>query len=636
MSLHPDEPGPATRPPARPATRRAPVPWLAYALGPVIITVLVGLLAGMAIWTEHQRYRERATVATHNVTRLIEARLADGFDKIDMYLQVLAVQYVARLGGVSEPMLAARDIVPRSGPLLNLESVRIADAQGLVRYRDGGATGEDQRVVDQDFFLRTRDEGRGDAGMVVSGPYPAQGQRPPYLVLARAVRNAGGAFVGVVYARLGAAQFENLFDGVELGPNGAASLRTLDLHLVHRHPYTDEVRDTVGTAHVSTELREVVAAHPSEGQYLASTAFDQLERNNVYRKVRNYPFYLIVGQATQDFLEGWRANAFLFLALAGLTVALTLFACFTQYRWSRRQIDAIYNRFEAMVQTSSDAVVGKTISGTVTKWNRGAQQMFGYSEAEMVGQSVLRLTPPDRRAEEPGMLARVQRGERVEPFETVRMRKDGSLVDVSVAVSPIMDSGGTIVGVTTIARDITRHKAMEAEIRAMAFNDPLTRLPNRRLLMDRLRQAQLSSARQRTYFGVLFIDLDRFKQVNDTYGHDIGDQLLIEVARRLQSAVRQHDTVARLGGDEFVVLLQELGREENAAADHVNTVADKLLDAIERDYHLRGVQHHCSASIGIRLLLGSQDTADQILKDADAAMYRVKHQRRAFTPFAFE
>jgi diguanylate cyclase (GGDEF)-like protein/PAS domain S-box-containing protein len=627
-----DDPGLA----ARPAMRRSSVPWLAYALGPVVITLLVGMLAGMAIWTEYQRYRDRATVATHNVTRLVEARLADGFDKIDMYLQVLAVQHTERLRGAPTQVAGLRGLQLRSVPLLNLESVRVADAQGVVRYEDGAALGDGARVADADFFVRARDAGAGQGAMVVSGPYAATGGRPPHLVLARAVRDTGGDFLGVVYARLGAAQFENLFTGVELGPNGAASLRTQDLMLVHRHPYTADVRDAIGTSHVSRELRDAVAAEPVEGHYLASTAFDQLERNNVYRKVRNYPFYLIVGQATQDFLEGWRANAFLFLALAGVTVALTLFACFTQYRWSRRQIQAIYNRFEAMVQTSSDAVIGKTIGGIITNWNRGAQQIFGFTEAEMIGQPVTRLMPPERRGEEPGMLARVQRGERVEPFETVRMRKDGSLVDVSVAVSPILDSAGAIVGVTTIARDISRHKAMEAEIRAMAFNDPLTRLPNRRLLMDRLRQAQLASARQRTYFGVLFIDLDRFKQVNDTFGHDIGDQLLIEVSRRLQSSVRQHDTVARLGGDEFVVLLQELGREEKAAADHVNTVADKLLDAIERDYHLRGVRHQCSASIGIRLLLGSQDSAEQILMDADAAMYRVKHQRRAFTPFAFE
>jgi diguanylate cyclase (GGDEF)-like protein len=132
------------------------------------------------------------------------------------------------------------------------------------------------------------------------------------------------------------------------------------------------------------------------------------------------------------------------------------------------------------------------------------------------------------------------------------------------------------------------------------------------------------------------IDLDHFKLVNDCFGHDVGDQLLIEVACRLQAAVRLHDTVARLGADKFVLLLEDLGVEDKAAADHVNTVSDKILDTIERDYILDGNLHRCSASIGIRLLVGSQDTPEQVLMDADAAMFRVKHQRRALRSFAFQ
>ncbi len=620
----------------RSANRPHPTPpWLAYAVGPLLITVLVAVLAGLAIWTEQLRYRERATVATQNMTRLLEAHLADTFDKIDVFLQLVAQQYLDRLHD-GTPLEAPADqfMSLQKVPLIDLDSVRITDGQGVVRFRNAVRSGSADAVAEQDFFLRAlRDP---EAGLIVSGPMASRGSGRPIMVLARGVRDADGGFLGVVYAHLPVEQFGSMFSGIELGANGAAALRTQELALVYRHPISDGSREAIGTAQVSTELRRAVQTNPVEGQYVAHTSLDQLERNNVFRKVGNYPFFVIVGLATQDFLEGWRANAFLFLALAGVTVALTLFACFTQYRWSRRQIAAIHNRFEAIVETSSDAVIGKTIRGSVTSWNRGAQQMFGYAPAEMIGQPMGRLLPPDRADEEPTLLARVQRGERVEAFETVRVRKDGSLVDVSVVLSPILDSRGVIVGVSSIARDITRHKAMEAEIRAMAFNDPLTRLPNRRLLVDRLRQAQLGSGRQRTYFAVLFIDLDKFKQVNDTYGHDVGDQLLLEVARRLQGAVRQHDTVARLGGDEFVVLLEELGNDEKSAADHVNTVADKILDAIEREYLLRGVQHRCSASIGIRLLVGSQDSVDQILMDADAAMYRVKHQRRSLTPLAFE
>ncbi len=615
---------------------RAPAaqPWLALAIGPLLITLLVAALAGMAIWTEYLRYRDRATVATQNMTRLVEAHLADTFDKVDVFLQLVASQYAEYREGVAEPAdLAERLLSLQRIPVIGLDGVRIADAQGRVVLRKGRTQAMEAPVGDESFFQRARESGAG--GLVISGPHAAKDGGPQVLVFARAAHDAAGAFLGVAYANLRVTEFDTILGRLELGPHGAATLRTEDLLLVHRHPVSAEGREAVGTARVSPALRDAVARSPGQGEYLAATALDQLERNNVYRKVRTYPFYVIVGLASRDYLEGWRTNALLFAALACVTVALTLFAWWTQFRWSRRQIVAMHNRFEAMVQTTQDAIIGKSVHGFVTSWNRGAQQMFGYGAGEMVGQSVARLIPPDRPDEEGALLARVRHGERIEAFETVRMRKDGTLLDVSVALSPILDSDGQVVGVSSIARDVSRHKAMEAEIRAMAFNDPLTKLPNRRLLMDRLRQAQLASARQHTYFAVLFIDLDKFKQVNDQFGHDVGDHLLVEVARRLQSAVRQHDTVARLGGDEFVVLLEELGAEEKTAANHVNTVADKIMDAIEREYTLRGRKHRCSASVGIRLLVGSQDSTDQVLMEADAAMYRVKHQRRTLAPFGF-
>ena len=605
-------------------------PWMAYGVGPVLIIVLVTLLAGMAIWTEQMRYRERALTSTQNMARLIENQLANTLDKIDIYLQLVALEYRAgmALDTTGSPTLA------QQVPLIDLQSLGVADVSGVVRVRMGKARVQATPVAGQDFFQRALAD--PDSAMVISGPLRIPEGGAPFMVFARAARDAQDKPIGVVFASMSVPHFDSLFSGIELGPNGVVVLRTEDQRLVHRHPLTEQGSERVGSTRMSSGLREALVRQPREGQYLSTSVFDQRDRIAVYRKLRNYPFYVIVGQDTQDIMEGWRVNAMLFVSLAGITIALTLLAWYAPYRWSRQQIQAMHNRFEAIVQGSSDSIVSKTVRGIVTTWNRGAQQIFGYAPGEMLGRHVSRLTPPDRQDEEAMLVERVRRGERVEAFETVRQRKDGSLVEVSMSVSPVLNNRGALVGISTITRDISRHKAMEAEIRAMAFNDALTRLPNRRLLMDRLRQAQLSSTRQRSFFGVAFIDLDRFKQVNDNYGHEVGDQMLIEVARRLQSAVRQHDTVARLGGDEFVVLLEELGAEESSAADHVNTVADKILDAIERDYHLLGQVHRCSASIGIRLLVGSQDSPEQVLMDADAAMYRVKHQRRALRSFAFE
>lgn len=174
--------------------------------------------------------------------------------------------------------------------------------------------------------------------------------------------------------------------------------------------------------------------------------------------------------------------------------------------------------------------------------------------------------------------------------------------------------------------EVDERKRLEAELRHFAFYDALTRLPNRRLFLDRLHQAQLASARQRSHVAVMFLDLNNFKELNDNHGHDIGDQLLMDVARRLQSTVRESDTVARLGGDEFIVMLEGLGPEAEKARNYAAALADDIRNVLGQEYVLGDIRHQCSASIGVKLFLGTNEDPDQILKDADMEMYRVKQR----------
>lgn len=182
-------------------------------------------------------------------------------------------------------------------------------------------------------------------------------------------------------------------------------------------------------------------------------------------------------------------------------------------------------------------------------------------------------------------------------------------------------AGGGLVLVLT---DLTRRKQMEEELRQLALNDALTRLPNRRLFMDRLAQAVQASARRNSHGAVLFIDLNKFKQLNDQHGHEAGDLLLMEVAHRLLLAARASDTVARLGGDEFVVLAEGLGEERSRAEAGAGVLAAKLQEALDAPYLLGSLLHHGSASIGVSVFFGGDNDAAAILREADAAMYRCK------------
>lgn len=172
--------------------------------------------------------------------------------------------------------------------------------------------------------------------------------------------------------------------------------------------------------------------------------------------------------------------------------------------------------------------------------------------------------------------------------------------------------------------DLTERKKLEEELRHYAFHDSLTGLPNRRLLLERLEQALLTSKRQHSYGAMLFLDLNKFKQLNDVHGHEIGDLLLIEVAHRLRKLLRERDTIARIGGDEFVVLLEELGAEPDQALEQASAVAKKIQTALNAEYILGDIRHHGSACIGIKLFLGEEADPEWILRGADAAMYEEK------------
>lgn len=260
-----------------------------------------------------------------------------------------------------------------------------------------------------------------------------------------------------------------------------------------------------------------------------------------------------------------------------------------------------------------------------------------YSAEEIIGQSPRILQGPltDRHTldEIRGAL------EKWQPFraETLNYRKDGTTYWNEFDVVPIANEAGWYTHWVSVQRDITERKLLEAEIHSLAFYDPLTKLPNRRLVSDRLSQAFSASKRSSRYGALMFLDLDNFKQLNDTQGHAVGDLLLIEVAERLKNCVREMDTVARFGGDEFVVILNGLDADKNESIVQAGIVAEKVRIALSAPYVLRvkqvshldtTVEHHCTASIGVALFINHEESQDVISKHADAAMYQAKEAGR--------
>jgi len=203
-------------------------------------------------------------------------------------------------------------------------------------------------------------------------------------------------------------------------------------------------------------------------------------------------------------------------------------------------------------------------------------------------------------------------------------RKNGEEYPKWLTISAVKDEQGVLTHYVGTHFDITERKKAEEKINELAFFDQLTGLPNRTLLMDRVKQAFVANSRSGSYGALLFIDLDNFKTINDTLGHDVGDTLLRLAAQRLKLCVREGDTVARLGGDEFIVVVEDLSQNENEAAAQVKTVGEKIIAALGQIYSLADHDCHSTPSIGVALIGNQQSSVDELLKQADLALYQAK------------
>ena len=259
-------------------------------------------------------------------------------------------------------------------------------------------------------------------------------------------------------------------------------------------------------------------------------------------------------------------------------------------------------------------------AGRVLSWNVGAERLTGYRAAEIVGRSLEVLYPtedvthgrPRIHLSEAAAAGRLR-------YEGWRVRADGSRFWADVVLNALYDHHQQLQGFGEIVRDSTQNRMFQRELMRQALHDPLTGLPNRALLLDRLGKALTRLKRLGGTVAVFFVDLDRFKEINDSLGHQAGDQVLVTVADRLRSAVRTQDTVGRLSGDEFVVLCEGLHAELPATV-----IAQRLVAALAVPMPVSGQSIPVSASIGIAVTDSAEDEPETLLREADLAMYKAK------------
>ena len=330
-------------------------------------------------------------------------------------------------------------------------------------------------------------------------------------------------------------------------------------------------------------------------------------------------------QKAGDSREKWLSIS----AIMGDDGAVSHYACayidITERKDIERRNVVLLLRQKVLMSSTLEGVHIMDIDGNIVEANDTFCQMLGYSPDEI---SRMNVADWDVQWSKEELMERFKALVHVNAarFETRHRRRDGTLIDVEISTTGAEIDGRRYLFASS--HDITRRKEDEETIRRMAFHDALTHLPNRQLLLDRLNHALASSERNENRGALLFIDLDNFKTLNDTLGHVMGDLLLQQVAERLVACVREGDTVARLGGDEFVVMLENLDKVEIVAAEQVEVIGEKILAALSKPYQLKAQVFRSSGSLGATLFCKEMQDAEELLKQADIAMYQAKKAGR--------
>lgn len=290
-------------------------------------------------------------------------------------------------------------------------------------------------------------------------------------------------------------------------------------------------------------------------------------------------------------------------------------------------------KIAATVFESQEGMIVTDPEGNILRVNRAFTKITGYAAEEVIGKTPRLLKSGRHDAAFYAVMWESVHRTGAWGGEIWNRRKNGEIYPERLTITAVKNSEFVVTHYVSTLSDITLTKAAEDEIKHLAFYDPLTRLPNRRLLLDRLRLAMISSLRTGQTGALLFIDLDNFKIINDTLGHDIGDMLLQQVANRLETCIREGDTVARLGGDEFVVMLKDLSEQSLEAATHTETIGNKILHTLNLPYQLAERNYLNSPSIGATLFNDKSLSIEELMKQADIAMYQAKKDGRNILRF---
>jgi diguanylate cyclase (GGDEF)-like protein/PAS domain S-box-containing protein len=712
--------------------------------GGVFIVGIIVLLSSIAIYQGKKDARTAAETTLANLTDTFTFDINNSVREIDLAITAVLdeVSRQQKSGQRDEQALIAA-IAREDARHPNSIGIRILGPDGKLRYGVSNMVNRDVDFSQHEEFKRLRDS--PDRGLVVTGPFLGPVAQEWVIGLARRITNPDGSFGGAVFDAIPSRYLTQVFASLDLGPGGSVALYHTSFQLAARFPDSK-----VGTSTISDQLAAVIASGVQSEGFTNLSPVDNVRRTGIARKIDGLPYYVSVALADDDFMARWQQHRKLMILLSDLWIGIVVLGMLILFRtlsnWQRAMnaLTTSEGKLRGLFSLSPVGIVRNTLDGRIVESNESFRAITGYGPDELQTLHSGAMTPGNSKAEKSRQIESLRSTGRCGPYEKEFVRKDGSLVPLSLrsmlvteqdgsqciwslvediterkkaeeqlrvaaitfesqegmavtdangiilrvnqayteitcyaaeeavgrksgllksgrhdaafyarmwdslrergawqgeiwnrrkngevypewlTITVVTGAAGEVTNYVSTLTDITQRKAADDEIKHLAFYDALTRLPNRRLLIDRLQQALASSASSGREGALMFIDLDNFKTLNDTLGHDAGDLLLQQVAQRLSTCVREVDTVARFGGDEFVVMLEDLSTNLPEAASHVESVGKKILAALNKPYTIAGNEVQNTPSIGATLFDDHKNTADELLKRADLAMYEAK------------
>ncbi|HEX6733986.1 MAG TPA: diguanylate cyclase [Azonexus sp.] len=624
-----------------------------------LLAIFIATLAGTALLLAfvlaevYQQAGQRAETDAGNIVSVVEARLSTTLRRLQADLEHLAVtvpvEALAPDAGERYRDSLERQLSLYAARFPEIIGYRVIDAAGQLRYYS--QTGRPPiNASDRDYFVALRDD--PSLPLVFSRVLTGRVNGRPMLIVAAPVRDPAGVFRGVVMAPLDLGYLQQMFDGVDLGPHGVVALRRSDNgRLVLRRPLLPQAVNQVLS---DSPLHRSIEAGEEAGSLRFQTVLDGVERQYAFRRLGGHPFYVAVGIAADDYLAHWRTLAAV-VGLAALGLILTLSLVLVRLLRAEREEAAISARlgesearYRLLADSSHDVIWTLDIAARrLTYVSPSVAELCGHAPHELVGQPPEHWLTADSAARLAAEIAlclkRIAAGDRsaqVVTCELEQLCRDGGSVSTEVVCNCLFDAEGVPRMMLGITRNVSERKAAEqalresnrqlqlqldeigrlqAALQEQAVRDGLTGLFNRRYLDEMLEREVSRARREGIPLALVMLDIDHFKQVNDTYGHQAGDEVLRTLAATLRADIRTEDMACRYGGEEFLIVLP--GMPLAAAIER----AEGWRQAVEaRLVGEGGFSIGFTISLGVAAYPEHGKTPDDLTRCADQALYRAK------------